>query len=250
MPGQVKSNSTNSFQANHSQTMEIAGMAIGIVSLVSVFENAITCFTRFRMAKSFGSDLQLFMVRLEVVHLRLTRWGETVGLNKLSKDNQAPNTKALASEQALAIKLLKQINERFENAMKTVQDIDIGEDVPASTADLGDKKTLVEGLRNMSIKRHPHTSVMTKAKWVIYQKDSLSSLIDDLSTLVDQLVDVLPADADVLTRICDDETSQLLDNERLHLTSVAMLEEVAAKLDGKLADAIARYKAKVSASSL
>lgn len=57
MSGQIESQHTHSFQANHSQTMEIADMAIGIVSLVSVFENAITTFSRLRMAKSFGSDL-------------------------------------------------------------------------------------------------------------------------------------------------------------------------------------------------
>lgn len=189
------------------------------------------------------------MVRLGVLHLRLTRWGEAVGLNKPIVNGKAPSTKTLKPEEALATKLLKQIKERFEDAVKAVQDIEIVEDVTASTADLGDK-TLVEGLRNISIKRHPRTSVMTKAKWVIYQKDSLSSLINDLSTLVDQLVDVSAADADILTRICDGETSQLFDDERLHQASVAMLEDVAVKLDGKLADAIARHKARVSDSSL
>ena len=146
MPHQIRSNPTNNFKTKPPHTMEIAGMAIGVVSLVSMFENALTCFTRLRMAKSFGSDLQLFMVRLEVLHLRLTRWGEAVGLNKPAKDNKAPSIKLRTSDQTLAKKALEQIQGRFEDAAKVMQDIDMGEDVPASTADLGDKKTLVEGI--------------------------------------------------------------------------------------------------------
>lgn len=244
MPQKVKSNINRSFQAEPSHTMEIAGMAIGLVSLVSVFENAITCFTRVRMAKTFGSDLQLFMLRLEVLHLRLTRWGEAVGLNKPIKDIRAPSAEA----QALANKLLKQITTHFEDAVKVVEGLDIGEDVAASTADLGDKKTLIERMHAMSIKRHPRPSITTKAKWVIYQKDKLSGLVEELSASVDQLAKVLPADADTLTRICDDEASHLLDNRGIQQASVSMLEDVTAKLDGKLADAIARHKSKVSTS--
>ena len=195
--------------------MEIAGVAIGAVSLLSMFENAITCFTRVKMAKSFGPDLQLFMVRLEVLHLRLTRWGEAAGLNAPSKDNKPPSTNIRTSDQALANKALKQIETRFEHAVKTVQDIDIGEDIAASTADLGDKKTLVEGIRAMSIKRHPRTSVTSKAKWVIYQKDKLESLIEDLSKFLNDLDHVLPAETTILTPICDDEASQLLGSEQL-----------------------------------
>lgn len=59
-------------------------MSISVVALVGLFENAITCFTRVRMARSYGSDLNFLMVRFEVLHLRLTRWGEATGLNKPS----------------------------------------------------------------------------------------------------------------------------------------------------------------------
>jgi len=229
--------------------MEIAGMAIGVVSLVSIFENALTCFTRLRMAKSFGSDLQLFMVRLEVLHLRLTRWGEAVGLNKSLKENKTPSINLRTSDRPLAKRALEQIQGRFEDDAKVMQDIDMEEDVAASTADLGDKKTLVEGIRAMSIKRHARTSVTTKAKWVIYQKDKLESLIEDLSKFLNDLDHVLPAGSAALMPICDDEASQLLDNEALHQAAIAMLEDVAAKLDEKLAGAIARHKARVSAGA-
>jgi len=246
MSQQVDFDLTNSSQPEPPHTMEIAGVAIGILPLVSLFENAIACFTRVKMAKSFGPDLQFFMVRLEVLHLRLTRWGKALGLNKPTKDNQAPNTNLPTSDQKLATKVLEQIKTRFEDAAKVVQDVDIGEDLAATTADLGDKGALVEGLRTMSIKRHPRPSTMTKAKCVIYQKERLSDLIEDLSKSLNELDQVLPADSAGLTQICDEEAGELLDRVAISEAAVALLEDVTAKLDRQLGDAIARRRAPVS----
>lgn len=148
MPKQSEPNSPDSSKTKPPLIMEIAGMAIGAVSLLSMFENAITCFTRVRMVKTFGSDLLLFMIRLEVLDLRLTRWGEAAGLNERSKDNKPRITNLRTSDQALANKVLKQIETRFEDAVKALQDIDIGEDIAASTADLGDKGIWLRGPRH------------------------------------------------------------------------------------------------------
>lgn len=246
MPEHVKFNSITSFQSEPSHTMEGIGLTLALVPL---FNAAIGCFTLVKMAKKFDSDLQLFTVRLEVLHLRLTRWGEAAGLNKVSKDNEAPTTNLRESDVTLDKKALEQINARFDDAAKVVQGIDMGEDVAASTADLGDKKTLIERMRAMSIKRHPRTSAMSKAKWVVYQKDELSSLTKDLSNSLNDLDHVLPTGSASLTPICDEEVSQIFSNERPHQASIKMLEDVATELDENLADAIARHQTNVSASA-
>jgi hypothetical protein len=134
-----KFSSTKSFKTKPPLDMEIAGMSISIVALVGLFKNAITCFTRVRMAKTYGSDLEFLMVRFQVLHLRLTQWGEAAGLDKSSEDDKAPNTNLHTSDLALTIKALEQIKNRFNDASTFLQDINIGEDVVASTADLGDK---------------------------------------------------------------------------------------------------------------
>ena len=95
--------------------MDIAGMTIGVVFPVSMFEKGITCFACARMAKTFVSDLQLFMVHLKVLHLRLTRWGEAVDLNNIPKDNNAANNKPLAIE----MKVLRSVfSSRAKNASR------------------------------------------------------------------------------------------------------------------------------------
>jgi hypothetical protein len=110
-----KFSSTKSFKTKPPLDMEIAGMSISIVALVGLFKNAITCFTRVRMAKTYGSDLEFLMVRFQVLHLRLTQWGEAAGLDKSSEDDKAPNTNLHTSDLALAIKALEQIKNRFND---------------------------------------------------------------------------------------------------------------------------------------
>ena len=106
-------------------------------------------------------------------------------------------------------------------------------------------RTLIRCMRTLNIKRRSHVSITDKAKWVIYQKDELSSLSQGLSELLNDLESILPSGAAVLTPICDDEADRLLSGDQLDQAPVALLEDVAAKLDGKLADAIARRKAQV-----
>jgi hypothetical protein len=97
--------------------MEPAGLTIGIVSLVSVLENAITCFLRVRMAKSFGPDLQLYVVRLEVLHLRLIRWGEAVGFGKNTDDEKPSSTDKLTPKGFLISQLFGLIENHFKEAV-------------------------------------------------------------------------------------------------------------------------------------
>jgi hypothetical protein len=80
-----------------------------------------------------------------------------------------------------------------------------------------DKKTLVQGMRDMSIERHGRVSVTTKAKWVIYQKDKLSGLVEELSKLLVNLEGVLLVDDATLAPICDNEASHLLSGDQLDL---------------------------------
>lgn len=198
------------------------------------------------MAEDFGSDFQLFMVRLEVLHLRLTRWGEAVGLNKPAKDNKAPSTNALTSESRRVGGLLTEIETRFQNAVDVIEDLDLEKGATASETDYGDMKSLILGKRDMLFKRHPRTNIKGKANWVIYQKEKLESLIETFSKLVNDLHHVPPADPAILKRLCKDEISQLFDNEHLHQPYIAVLEAAAEKLDERLAAAVAQHKTKVS----
>jgi hypothetical protein len=106
-----------------SNLTEIAGIAIGATFLLSVFENAIACFMCFKLAKSFGPDLQLYMVRLEVLHLRLIRWREVAGFS------EEPTSKPHKGNGIPIAQLLLLFERHFEEAARAVQDLDVGDDI-------------------------------------------------------------------------------------------------------------------------
>jgi hypothetical protein len=84
-------------ESSHPQclTLPIEPISLGVSIIVPLFQAAVTCFTCVRIAKSFGSDLQTYTLRLEVLHLRLSRWGKVVGLTGEVDDVRNLKTKVL-----------------------------------------------------------------------------------------------------------------------------------------------------------
>lgn len=83
-----------------------------------------SCFTCLRIAKSFGSDLQTYELRLAILHLRLSRWGKTIGLTSEDADDPIPEAVPFDPETgAIVVDLLKKIGILFDAVEKTTQDL-------------------------------------------------------------------------------------------------------------------------------
>ncbi|KAF2735602.1 hypothetical protein EJ04DRAFT_511698, partial [Polyplosphaeria fusca] len=61
--------------------MEAGGFAIGLVALAGLFNNAVDCFEYVQLGRSFGTDYQTSLLKLDNTRLRLSRWGQAVGLS-------------------------------------------------------------------------------------------------------------------------------------------------------------------------
>ncbi|KAJ5250504.1 hypothetical protein N7489_000914 [Penicillium chrysogenum] len=70
---------------------EAAGFAIGVVSLATTFDNFIGCFEYIHLGKAFGADFQDCLLRLDNARLRLSRWGEAVGLSQVDENTKSFN---------------------------------------------------------------------------------------------------------------------------------------------------------------
>jgi hypothetical protein len=79
--------------------MEPVSLSVSVVALVSLFETALNCFKHVKVAKSFGSDNQTYVLRLQNLRLRLSRWGEAVGLGRESTAVDQPTTSALSESE-------------------------------------------------------------------------------------------------------------------------------------------------------
>lgn len=60
--------------------MEAGSLAIGIVALAGLFNNALDCFEYIQLGRCFSTNFQTGLLKLGNARLRLSRWGESVGL--------------------------------------------------------------------------------------------------------------------------------------------------------------------------
>jgi len=77
--------------------MEPVSLGVSVIALVGLFDNALDCLKHVKVAKSFGTDYQIYTLRLQNLRLRLSRWGEGVGLGKPSTAVSQPRTSALSA---------------------------------------------------------------------------------------------------------------------------------------------------------
>jgi hypothetical protein len=67
---------------------EIAGLVVGGVALASLFSTCIEFLNDIRLARSFGADFERCQLTLDLVKLRLSRWGESVRVHGNPSERQ------------------------------------------------------------------------------------------------------------------------------------------------------------------
>ncbi|TLD11475.1 small s protein [Venturia nashicola] len=200
--------------------MDPLSASVSILSLVGVFDNAMTFFAC----------------------LRLSRWGKVVGLEKkIDNDHKLESTALDEQEMLTAKQVLEQIEALFKMAKKDHPDL-----IEAPDAN-GD--TVFEMIDRMSICKPRRTSIVEKAKWAVYKKEDMSKLVEGLKELVSNLFELISGQTDMITKLCNEEVSQLLEQGRLNGSALSLLQEAAEALDTKLADAIAKRRNQIAATS-
>lgn len=61
--------------------MEPVGFAVGVVGLASLFTNVIDCLNYIHIGRNFGGDFETNLIKLGNAMLKLSCWGEAVGLS-------------------------------------------------------------------------------------------------------------------------------------------------------------------------
>ncbi|KAF1963429.1 hypothetical protein CC80DRAFT_486821 [Byssothecium circinans] len=223
--------------------MEAGGLAVGIVALAGLFNNAMDCFEYVQLGRNFDTNFQTSLLKLENARLRLSRWGQAVGLSGDPKNTRSLQAVAIAAEDTLkAERLLGQILYLFADAegvstnykSRTRADdpslmvLDVHSDMDP----LG--QSLYEKMRNLSTKRQNRTPLRQKVKWALYEEKHFKRLIEDIVDLVNNLVREFPAVQQEQQKLCKLEVSEIGTSERLFV-----LRDIAASQDKDLENAIA-----------
>ncbi|KAB2110503.1 hypothetical protein AG0111_0g1635 [Alternaria gaisen] len=222
--------------------MEPAGLAVGIVALAGLFNNAVDCFEYVQLGSAFGTDFQVSLLKLDILRLRLSRWGKSVGLDgDLSNAHAIKIATSPPEDVEKAGKVLGQILDLFtkmESKSKKYQSRMGETDGEPTILDLATNleasgQSLHEKMRAMSIKRQNSTPLRPKVRWALYERKRFRVLLEDVTDLVNGLVECFPASREVQRRLCETEASTIGSGDY-----VSALKEVIAQQDGDLDQAV------------
>ncbi|KAF2651038.1 hypothetical protein K491DRAFT_682475 [Lophiostoma macrostomum CBS 122681] len=224
--------------------MEPTGLAVGIVGLASSFSSAVECFRYVRIVKRSEYDFQTLTLELDMTQVRLTRWGNALGLTECGDDSSTIPT-TLDGQYAkdnvnFAIKNLDQIAAAFENAEKKINSMNPG---TISDASLNETTQAAHNsLTRICEKRLPFKAKLKdRVKWALWEKEELTSLINDIDKLVTNVMDLLPPRQERVQNACQEEVSAI---KQMSQEVIATLEQVAKAKDKDLKDSMDHEKSR------
>lgn len=219
--------------------MESGGLAIGVVSLAGLFNNAVQCFEYVQIGRAFGTDFETSQLKLDNTRLCLSRWGEAVQIHS--------NNTFAAREVHQAERNIEQILALFADAegiaQKFREKAGSSTEVAVYNPDVDmDARALAlhEQMRSLAVARQGKgkkgaVGLARKTKWALYEKGRFKELIEDVTDLVDGLEKILPVERETQDRLCREEAATMSADADL-----PFLEEVAAEQDPALVEAVRR----------
>ncbi|KAF7178169.1 hypothetical protein CNMCM7691_006841 [Aspergillus felis] len=204
-----------------------------------LFNDAVKSFDYIQMGANFGKSFQTSLLKLDVVRLRLTRWGQSVGLAKMDDVKSLQMTKLTPKDREEVQGFLDQILElfadaeaaskRFRTRNAAVPVLDPAKELDSVSASLHQK---MEDLA----KKRQGKSELEQDEWTMYHEKNFTRLIEDISVLVDGLVDLFPGIQEEQRKFCEEEVSEMNTNEDI----LPLLKDVAAGYDKLLSDAVVK----------
>ncbi|KAG9228056.1 prion-inhibition and propagation-domain-containing protein [Amylocarpus encephaloides] len=199
--------------------MEIAGLTIGIAGLASIFNNIVDSFEYIRLARSFGRTFETNLLRLDVARLRLSRWGEAVGLSGNVTDQDTRQYTSILSDDVILVAndILGRILQLFAECEKVSSQFRMGKKPDDQSLqnyderqDLGTASTSLHGkMRELSIKRQNRTALAKKVRWTIYSEKQFEELVNEITRLTDELMNLVPGEVELQKRLCHSEVVQI-----------------------------------------
>ncbi|KAL6229198.1 hypothetical protein BDW75DRAFT_250013 [Aspergillus navahoensis] len=188
-----------------------------------LFNNAVKSFGYIQMGANFSKSFQTSLLKLDVVRLRLTRWGQSVGLAKMDDVKSLQMTKLTPKDGKQVQGIVDQILElfadaeaaskRFRKQNAAVPILDPAKELDSVSASLHEK------MENLAKKRQGK-SELGQEEWTI--------------ELVDGLVDLFPGIQEEQRKFCEEEVSEMNTNE----DTLPLLKDVAAGHDKLLSGAV------------
>jgi len=222
------------------------GIFADAVDLAGPFTSCVECFEHIQFGRNFGKDYEMSLVKLDVVQLRLSRWGVSVGLVadpiEPRPSTPASQTRASDAELDLVKSFLGKIIEVFEEVQtlsimfKTKAEKSKSTDLALydPNTDLGPQfRSLHLKTRSAALRRQRGGYFLEEEAWALYEKRKFDWLIEGVTRSVDALDQQFPGARERQGALCKQELSEIKDTDGLKL-----LGDIAGKDDTLLTESV------------
>ncbi|KAL6401196.1 hypothetical protein AUP68_16922 [Ilyonectria robusta] len=202
-------------------------IAIGALGLAGLFNNAIDWFEYIYVAKQCGPRLQTHLLRLDNAQLRLTRWGDAVGLSgfMIEDDNSLETSGSFLlnhHQKDVAEQTFRTILLKFEDCQKISHGYRKGKKEDDTSVRENEIKPFGPGsdpmrhylhqrMQGISFSRKNKVSPFRKAKFAIYDEKHLIELTKDINGLIDDLYKLFPPPEEKQAELGKGELNRLTD---------------------------------------
>ncbi|KAJ1569169.1 hypothetical protein HK405_008921 [Cladochytrium tenue] len=187
---------------------EVFGIVSGAVGIAAIFSTCIECFDYVEVGRSFGRDVKTNQLVLVLLQLRLSRWGDAVGIDNgdnpesLQLNNGASATSKdvdVAKDVLVQILVLLQdsqkVSRKYEVPAATDENLDVNEPL----------NSMCERMRKLAVRRQKKAGLVKLLKWAIIDHDRIIKLTEGIALLLDRLESVFPAPKDRLTARAEED---------------------------------------------
>ncbi|CEJ87164.1 hypothetical protein VHEMI04324 [[Torrubiella] hemipterigena] len=173
---------------------EIFGVVAGAVSLAALFNNCVDSFEYIQLARHFGDEFGRCQLKIDILKLRLSRWGEAASINEGTRyppdDKLAQQIRSILEEIGFLYQAIQKSCKRYEiNAteeqLQLYTDSDLGPVVRSVHTKLGE----------ITQRRQKKTSLAKKARWALYDGKQLERLIDQAKEFLEDLEALVPVES-------------------------------------------------------
>ncbi|RKK74412.1 hypothetical protein BFJ69_g8518 [Fusarium oxysporum] len=215
--------------------MEVAGLTLGAVALVSLFKDCVDLFSMITAARDLGKDAAILDTKLDVERMLFLQWSERVGLLKQGSTNTLScdeDTRQIVSRVLESVKDLLSESQALQRDYG-LKKVDVTK--PTTEHPLADSTTGYKGassqrfarflkqfealkIQATDADRHSKFKRTTKQfRWVIVDKEKFNYLIDHLSYFNTSLNNLVPLSVESETAPCENDMIHIKDFAELDL---------------------------------
>jgi hypothetical protein len=170
---------------------EVAGLVIGGVSLVALFDTTMSAFDKIESGRNFGRAYKRSALNASILRLRLARWREAVaaagGDKSIGTETDHNTVINLLGDISASIQATERLKDRYGTEEDKSGSTPEEKRIDATMDDLAARTSAI------ALKTQKNANFFQKARWAIRDQRKYGELLSSIDSSIEQLEKVFPA---------------------------------------------------------